>query len=46
MADNLGAFLASIDFITIASTGNASDFGDMTSAIRYVETSSSAHGGL
>ena len=43
--NNLGALVASIDFITIASTGDASDFGDMTSARRYVETSSSAHGG-
>jgi len=35
----------SLDYVTIASTGNAQDFGDMTSA-RTVGAASDAHGGL
>ena len=41
----LNTIFDSIDFITLASTGNPTDFGDMTFVRRYVETSSSAHGG-
>ena len=35
-----------IDFITIASTGNAVDFGDITSARRGLVGTSDSHGGL
>ena len=35
-----------IDYITIASAGNATDFGDMLGAEADVGASSSGHGGL
>ncbi len=35
-----------MDFVTIASTGNASDFGDMVAAKGYFSAASDAHGGL
>ena len=35
-----------IDFITIASTGNAIDFGDLLFAGRYATSISDSHGGL
>ena len=35
-----------IDFVTIASTGNASDFGDATSAQWSTSGFSDSHGGL
>jgi len=35
-----------IDFITIATTGNSSDFGDLTDARNHVNACSNGHGGL
>ena len=35
-----------IEFVTIASTGNALDFGDMTAAKNQVQGTSDVHGGL
>ena len=35
-----------IDFVTIDSTGNASDFGDIIAAGRGGATASNGHGGL
>ena len=35
-----------IGFITIASTGNATDFGDLVTPTRYLSGCSDAHGGL
>ena len=35
-----------MDYITIASTGNASDFGDLASALERVVGMSNGHGGL
>ena len=37
----------SIDFVTIATTGNAQDFGDLTAAsMRGIGALSDSHGGL
>ena len=35
-----------IDYITIASTGNASDFGDLTVGRKQLASTSTSHGGL
>ena len=35
-----------VDYVTIATTGNASDFGDLTSNRAYMASFSNAHGGL
>jgi hypothetical protein len=35
-----------IEYITIASTGNAADFGDMLSAMYGTSSHSDSHGGL
>ena len=35
-----------IDFITIASTGDAADFGDLVAAAQYVSCCADSHGGL
>ena len=36
-----------MDYVTVASTGNASDFGDLSAnAIRRPQATSSAHGGI
>jgi len=35
-----------IDFVTIGSTGNASDFGDLITAVRGGGSASNGHGGL
>ena len=35
-----------IGFITIASTGNASDFGDLVTPTRYLAGCSDSHGGI
>ncbi len=35
-----------IDYITIASTGNGADFGDLTAGKRSGGSSSDSHGGL
>lgn len=35
-----------IDYVTIASTGNATDFGDLTVARYYLAGLSNVHGGL
>ena len=35
-----------IDFVEIATTGNASDFGDLTTTKRFCAGSSDVHGGL
>ena len=36
----------SIHFITIATTGNSQDFGDLTVARRFAAPMSDSHGGL
>ena len=42
-----GSNLNSIDFVTIATTGNASDFGDLTQDLmRGIGALSDSHGGL
>ena len=43
---NGSSLVDNIDFVTIASTGNASDFGDITTARRQLAAASDAHGGL
>ena len=35
-----------IDYVTIASTGNSQDFGDLTSAKQAMGTGGDGHGGL
>jgi len=35
-----------MDYVTIASTGNAIDFGDFTTAVFGATACSNAHGGL
>ncbi len=40
------ALLNTIDFVTITSTGNAADFGDLTSARQQSFACSNGHGGL
>ena len=35
-----------IDYITMASTGNATDFGNLTEAVKTGSAISSNHGGL
>ena len=35
-----------IDYFTIASTGNATDFGDLLEANQYMSGASNCHGGL
>ena len=35
-----------IDYVTIASTGDAKDFGDLTQARQYPGSCSDSHGGL
>ena len=40
------ASLNTIEFITIASTGNAQDFGDLTRVARNFGATSDSHGGL
>ena len=42
--DNDGSNI--IDFVTIATTGNAADFGDLTVARGYHSSASDNHGGL
>ena len=37
---------ASIDYITIASKGNAADFGDLIAAARGGASAANGHGGL
>jgi len=37
---------ASIDFVTIATLGNGTDYGDLTLAREYPATGSDSHGGL
>jgi hypothetical protein len=41
-----GAYLNVIDYVTIATTGNATDFGDLTVARRNLAGCSECHGGL
>ena len=41
-----GGFTNIIDFVEIATTGNAKDFGDLSSAKRHVKGDSNGHGGL
>ena len=35
-----------MDFVTIASTGNATDFGDLYFPVKYMASSADSHGGL
>jgi hypothetical protein len=41
-----GVFTNTIDYVTIATTGNASDFGDLTSATPFGSALTDCHGGL
>ena len=41
-----GAYSNVIDFVTIATAGNATDFGDLTVARYYLAGLSNSHGGL
>ena len=41
-----GGFTNIIDFIEIATTGNAKDFGDLTNTVRHIKGESNGHGGL
>ena len=42
----VGGFTNIIDFIEIATTGNAVDFGDTTNVVRHIKGGSNGHGGL
>jgi hypothetical protein len=44
--DNASASSNVIDYVTIASTGNATDFGDLVAANYGFAGCSNAHGGL
>ena len=46
VAGSTGSTTNLIDFVTIASTGNASDFGDLTQARTQPLAFSDVHGGL
>ena len=41
-----GGFTNIIDFVEIATTGNAVDFGDTTNVVRHIKGGSNGHGGL
>ena len=41
-----GTDSAQINFVTIASTGNSADFGDLVEACQYTSGTSDSHGGL
>jgi len=41
-----GGFTNIIDFVEIATTGNAKDFGDLTNTVRHIKGDSNGHGGL
>ena len=41
-----GSLVNTIDSVTIGTTGNASDFGDMQSARRWYGALSQSHGGI
>ena len=41
-----GGFTNIIDFVEIATTGNAQDFGDLSAAKRHLKGDSNGHGGL
>ena len=41
-----GSFLDTIDYVTIASTGDAADFGDLTQTKGLGASASNGHGGL
>ena len=40
------AIVNTMDFVTIATTGNATDFGDLTTVRRFTGTCSDSHGGI
>ena len=40
------AIVNTMDFVTIASTGDATDFGDLTTVRRFTGTCSDSHGGI
>ena len=40
------ALVNTIDYVTIATTGDATDFGDLTTVRRFTGTCSDVHGGL
>ena len=42
----VGGFTNIIDFVEIATTGNAVDFGDTTNVVRHIKGGSNGHGGL
>jgi len=44
--DNGSASFNEIEYVTIASTGNGTDFGDLTAAVNEVSGCSNVHGGL
>ena len=41
-----GGKVNTVDYITIASTGNATDFGDLSTVRQQMGSTSNAHGGL
>ena len=42
----MGANDKHIEYITIATTGDATDFGDLTQVVSYAQACSDSHGGL
>ena len=46
MGGENGGIKNTIDYITIASTGDAADFGDLTDAKTFGASCSNGHGGL
>jgi len=46
IAGNTGSDINVMQYVTIASTGNAADFGDLTSATIAGSAGSNCHGGL
>ena len=42
----MGGYLAGADYITIATAGNAANFGDLAQLAEYYYSISDSHGGL
>ena len=45
-SDNIAGRVNTIEYVTIASTGNATDFGDLSGIFDGMAGCSNAHGGL
>ena len=41
-----GAADDTIDYVTISSTGNATDFGNLTTTVFYMDGGADSHGGI